>query len=70
MPILELFGCGMSLENRMYKSGLRTLPCGVPAAIEKLFDSVLDILIWPVLLRRKLEHQRVRTVGIGIRDSL
>ena len=70
MPILGLFGCGMSLENKMSKSGLRTLPCGVPTAIVKLFDSVLDILIWPVLLCRTLEHQRVRIVDIGIRDSL
>ena len=66
MPILGLFGCGMSLENKMYKSGLRTLPCGVPAVTVKLFDSVLSCFICPVLFLRKLEIQRVMVLDMGI----
>ena len=46
---------GMSLTNRMKGSGLRMLPCVVPASIVTTSDRVFPILTWMVLSVRNEE---------------
>ena len=58
---------GMSLTNRMKSSGLRMLPCSVPASSWTTSERVLPILTWMVLSMRNDEIILRMSLGSSIR---